>query len=251
MRYCARRRLIARNKALMAALGSAARANGADDALNQFRTLSGTFQKGQVTSMAYFTQFRSLFGEDATSTYFPEVAPAHRHALCRVRALPRPRSAAPPLSRPCCVGRAVPPPLCRPHCAARTVPPPLSAARSAASPRCGTCRSRAAHPLAARPDEARGARAHLRSVRPLAAAPPGTPRTGAAPPGRGRRGAAVERGRRRCVCRAHRGWRDVGVWWPPRSLIKRGVAGSLWALRFSTGPLVVQMRYCGLCGPLS
>ena len=65
--------LIARNKALMAALSQAARVGGNADALTTFRTLSQAFQKGELTSMAYFSQFRQLFGEAVTAAHFPEL----------------------------------------------------------------------------------------------------------------------------------------------------------------------------------
>ena len=71
--FGSRDELIARNKALVAALTRAARANGAHDALQSFRTLSAAFQKGEVASMAFFGQFRQLFGEEVCSALFPEL----------------------------------------------------------------------------------------------------------------------------------------------------------------------------------
>ena len=65
--------LIARNKALMAALSHAARVGGNADALTTFRTLSQAFQKGEITSMTYFSGFRELFGEAVTAAHFPEL----------------------------------------------------------------------------------------------------------------------------------------------------------------------------------
>ena len=65
--------LIARNKTLMKALAASAHATSTSDVLGQFRTLSGSFQRGEVSSFAYFAQFRELFGEHTARTYFPEL----------------------------------------------------------------------------------------------------------------------------------------------------------------------------------
>ena len=65
--------LIARNKALMAALAASARRSGHETAVADFRGLSAGFQRGEVSSFAYLKQFRELFGDDASRRLFPEL----------------------------------------------------------------------------------------------------------------------------------------------------------------------------------
>ena len=81
--------LILRNKLLMSGLQAAAKRNGSHDAVADFRTLSGAFQRGEVTSMAYFKQFNGLFGDETTHALFPELVlllpdQAKREELSRV-----------------------------------------------------------------------------------------------------------------------------------------------------------------------
>ena len=81
--------LILRNKLLASGLQAAAKRNGSHDAVADFRTLSGAFQRGEVTSMAYFKQFNGLFGDETTHALFPELVlllpdQAKREELSRV-----------------------------------------------------------------------------------------------------------------------------------------------------------------------
>ena len=65
--------LIARNKVLMKALHAAAARHGVPDAMLDFRQISASFQRGELTSMAYFGKFRGLFGEHAMRAHLPEL----------------------------------------------------------------------------------------------------------------------------------------------------------------------------------
>ena len=65
--------LIARNKVMMGALAQAALQQGLPEAVADFRALSGRFQRGEVTSFAYFKQFQTLFGDATTRRVFPEL----------------------------------------------------------------------------------------------------------------------------------------------------------------------------------
>ena len=71
-----REELVARNRALMAnlrQLSEELQAAGQPDRMQGFKQISMSYQKGQVSSMAYFSSFRQLFGADASRSLFPEL----------------------------------------------------------------------------------------------------------------------------------------------------------------------------------